>query len=97
MMIIHDKIAMPSTSRHFSLVKLGTLKIQFLAFVFCMMISFFKLVFQYFIKLDPTRSFMYVSLVAGSLYVLPVAQGFEKMSEKTLTMMSEQVLTMLSL
>ena len=73
------------------------LKIQFLAFVFCMMISFFKLVFQYLIKLDPTRPFMYVPLVAGPLCVLSIAQDFEKMPEKILTMMPEQALTMLFL
>ena len=62
------------------------LKVQFLAFVPCMVISFFKLVFQYLIKIDPTRPFMYVPLVAGSLYMLPTAQSFEKMPEKALTM-----------
>ena len=62
------------------------LKVQFLAFVLCIVISFFKLVFQYSIKIDPTRPFIYVPLITDSLYVLSVAQSFEKMSEKILTM-----------
>ena len=65
------------------------LKVQFLAFVSCMVVSFFKLVFQS-IKIDSTRSFMYVPLVAGSLYVLSVAQDFDVMSEKALTMSLKQ-------